>query len=65
MNRAKSFIYFGKAVSVSQHRPLMGLSDMKEGKLPFYYLGVPLFVVKPSMDHLRPIVDKILFQLDA
>lgn len=32
-------------------------------QLPFYYLGVPVFKVKPRKIHLQPIADRIILKL--
>lgn len=33
--------------------------------MTFYYLEVPFFMGHPMIAHLRPLVDKILLQLNA
>ncbi|KAK2638786.1 hypothetical protein Ddye_026581 [Dipteronia dyeriana] len=60
VNWGKSSIYFGSAVSPSQIGRLQSLVGMQIGRLPFSYLGVPLFRGKPKKSVLQPIADKIL-----
>ncbi|KAK3212808.1 hypothetical protein Dsin_017514 [Dipteronia sinensis] len=60
VNWSKSSISFGSLVSLARISSLQSLVGMQIGRLPFYYLGVPLFQGKPMKSVLMPIADKIL-----
>lgn len=45
--------------------PLLKLSLVRCGSLPFTYLGVPVFLGKPRKVHLQPIADKIKCKLSS
>lgn len=45
---------------ISRIASILGLSA---GRLPFIYLGVPIFKGKPRRRHLQPIADKIKSKL--
>ncbi|XP_070679393.1 uncharacterized protein [Malus domestica] len=57
INKAKSTFYLG---STSRHRKAVVESYLgfKEGKVPFVYLGVPIFYGKPKRSHLQALADK-------
>ncbi|KAK3193228.1 hypothetical protein Dsin_024538 [Dipteronia sinensis] len=59
-NWSKSFIFFGSSISLARISSLQSLVWMQIGRLPFSYLGVPLFRGKPRKSILMPIADKIL-----
>ncbi|KAF1894368.1 hypothetical protein Lal_00027127 [Lupinus albus] len=58
-NPDKCRFYTGHA-SARKINYLASLLGFSVGQSPFTYLGVPLFVGKPTNIHLQPIVDKIL-----
>ncbi|KAK2664738.1 hypothetical protein Ddye_003312 [Dipteronia dyeriana] len=60
VNWGKSSNYFGSSVSPFRIGRLQSLVGMQIGRLPFSYLGVPLFQGKPKKSVLQPITDKIL-----
>ncbi|KAK3199351.1 hypothetical protein Dsin_022766 [Dipteronia sinensis] len=60
VNWSKSSIFFRSSVSPARISSLQSLVWMQISRLPFYYLGVPLFRGKPKKSVLMPIVDKIL-----
>ena len=57
INKAKSTFYLG---STSRHCKVVVESYLgfKEGKVPFVYLGVPIFYGKPKRCHLQALADK-------
>ncbi|KAK3193272.1 hypothetical protein Dsin_024582 [Dipteronia sinensis] len=60
VNWSKSSIFFGSSISPARISSLQSLVGMQIGRLPFCYLGVPLFRGKPRKFVLMPIADKIL-----
>ncbi|KAK3212772.1 hypothetical protein Dsin_017478 [Dipteronia sinensis] len=60
VNWSKSSIFLGSSVSPARISSLQFLVGIQIGRLPFYYLGVPLFPGKPRKSVLMPIADKIL-----
>ena len=61
VNSQKSKFYSG-ALSLSRIHTITGFNH---GRLPFTYLGIPLFKGKPKSRHLRPVVDRIHLKLNA
>ncbi|KAK2650013.1 hypothetical protein Ddye_017502 [Dipteronia dyeriana] len=59
VNWSKSSIFFGSSISLARISSLQSLVGMQIGRLPFSYLGVPLFRGKPRKAILMPITDKI------
>ena len=64
VNKAKSSVYLGKcararAVSI---RHILGI---REGSLPFMYLGVPVFQGRPRMRYFQSIADKVRNKLSS
>ncbi|KAK3221918.1 hypothetical protein Dsin_008943 [Dipteronia sinensis] len=60
VNWTKSSIFFRSSVSPAPISSLQSLVGMQIGRLPFSYLGVPLFRGKPTKLVLMLIEDKIL-----
>ena len=53
----KSKIYFGKGVSVRLKDNIHTYWDLRNGFIPFIYLGVPLFKEKPKKEFLLSLGD--------
>ncbi|KAK2642188.1 hypothetical protein Ddye_023951 [Dipteronia dyeriana] len=56
----KSSIFFGSSISPARISCLQSLVGIQIGRLPFSYVGVPLFQGKPKKAILMPIAYKIL-----
>lgn len=55
--------YYTGSMAVSRILQLNAFLGFSVGRLPFTYLGVPIFKGKPKAIHLKPIVDKIKTKL--
>ena len=64
VNKAKSNIFLGKYV-LSRQRRVCSALGIRAGKLPFLYLGVPIFVGHPKSEHLVPLADKVRSKLSS
>ncbi|XP_024156000.1 uncharacterized protein LOC112163980 [Rosa chinensis] len=64
VNKAKSSVYLGK-FSRPREIVIQHLLGIREGKLPFTYLRVPIFQGRPKQRHLQHIVDKIRCKLTS
>ncbi|XP_055962061.1 uncharacterized protein LOC130015619 [Mercurialis annua] len=60
VNWDKSEIYFGKHVTFRRATGCCHLLGIKQGSLPFCYLGVPLFRGAPKRCYFQALADKIL-----
>lgn len=63
-NPSKSFM-FCSGISLSMKAALLDSLQMKEGKLPFRYLGVPLISSKMFADDCKSLIDKISSQIGS
>lgn len=63
-NQLKSCIYFGGVKEDVKHE-ILNVTGMKEGMLPFKYLGVPLSSQKLSVMQCKPLVQKILAKINC
>ena len=63
INWNKSSVYFGKGISRSSQHFILNTLAIKEGEMPFYYLGVPLFMGAPRNHYFLGIYEKIKMQL--
>lgn len=55
--------YYAGNIPPSRIQMLAFILGFSASCLPFTYLGVPIFKVKPKRNHLQPIVDRIKTQL--
>ncbi|KAI5424707.1 hypothetical protein KIW84_030770 [Lathyrus oleraceus] len=62
VNPLKSYIFAGFVFEARLHH-IANQLGFKIGRLPFSYLGVPIFKVKPKARHLRPLLDKVISKL--
>lgn len=62
VNKAKSYVFLGK---YSRHRAIdiQHILGIKEGNVPFNYLGVPIFFGRPKTTYFRSIPDKTCCKL--
>lgn len=64
INPEKSKFYPGN-ISSARVSSISATLGFATGKLPFVYLGVPIFKVKPKKCHLQPIADKVKAKLSS
>lgn len=64
VNANKSKFYSGN-LSLSRNHTINAITGFNHGTIPFTYLGIPLFKGKPKSIYFRPIVDKIIYKLNA
>lgn len=64
INPSKSNFYSG-TISNRMQASIAGILGFSIGRLPFTYLGIPIFKGKPRTIHLQPIADKIKSNLAA
>lgn len=64
INPGKSTFYSG-SVSYRRQAAIAEILGFAIGKLPFVYLGIPIFKGKPRACHLQPIADRIKAKLAA
>ncbi|XP_057791059.1 uncharacterized protein LOC131008183 [Salvia miltiorrhiza] len=60
VSQEKSHIFFTDKVPSSTKRSIEGILKFEPGRIPFNYLGVPIFQGRARASHLRAIHDKIL-----
>ena len=58
INRVKSSVYLGRHAR-SRETVIQHLLGIREGVLPFTYLGVPIFKGRPKSNFFRAIADKV------
>ncbi|XP_062020958.1 uncharacterized protein LOC133737421 [Rosa rugosa] len=64
INKAKSHLFLGKHALLRQNM-ISRLLGINVGKLPFIYLGVPIFTGHPKSEHLASIADKVRCKLSS
>lgn len=57
---AKSNIYFSPRCSSAFKHYIKACTSISMGSLPFKYLGVPIFIGAPKVEHLSPVADSIM-----
>lgn len=61
-NHSKSSIYFGGVVEDCQHQ-ILDATGFSAGELPFRYLGIPLSASRLTYSMFKPLLQKILANL--
>ncbi|KAK9911453.1 hypothetical protein M0R45_035362 [Rubus argutus] len=64
INRVKSSVYLGRHAR-SRETVIQHLLGIREGVLPFTYLGVPIFKGRPKSNFFRAIADKVRCKLSS
>lgn len=57
--------YFSGTLSPNRNRSIGSILGFSAGRLPFNYLGVPIFKRKPKKIHLQSIADRIKVKLST
>ncbi|PRQ58253.1 putative RNA-directed DNA polymerase [Rosa chinensis] len=58
VNKTKSHVYLGRS-AVHRRTPIYSWLGVPMGKLPFMYLGVPIFVGRPKRIYFQVLADRI------
>lgn len=64
ISKDKPLVFFGKGLG-SRDESMADFLGMSRGRLPFSYLGLPIFRGILKNSHLRPIVDKLVAKLSS
>lgn len=63
INLSKSSVFTGVAISLRRRSSIAELLGFAVGKLPFIYLGTPIFKGKPRVTYLQQYADRIKIKL--
>lgn len=58
-----NYYIFVRSISEARFHHIVNQLGFKIGRLPFSYLGIPVFKGKPKAKHLRPLLDKDISKL--